>query len=177
LLTLEPIGWFAVLGWQSAFAACAFLTGKMIQGAAILGNNLYNALPWQGTLIVWGSLSLSLAVNLLGGNLLPRVEAGLLVLHIIGFFGILIPLVYMADHNTKEQVFLSFQNEGGFATQGLSWFVGMTSCAFAFAGGDAAVHVSFLGVKLCPYALLANKLSNRCLKRSQMPRPSFPMLL
>ncbi|KXG45519.1 Amino acid/polyamine transporter I [Penicillium griseofulvum] len=135
-------GWFAVLGWQSAFAACAFLTGKMIQGAAILGNNLYNALPWQGTLIVWGSLSLSLAVNLLGGNLLPRAEAALLVLHIIGFFGILIPLVYMADHNTKEQVFLSFQNGGGFATQGLSWFVGMTSCAFAFAGGDAAVHMS-----------------------------------
>ncbi|CAI7583830.1 unnamed protein product [Penicillium glandicola] len=135
-------GWFAVLGWQSAFAACAFLTGKMIQGAAILGNNVYNALPWQGTLIVWGSLSLSLIVNLLGGNLLPRIETTLLALHILGFFGIIIPVVYMADHNTKEQVFLSFQNGGGFATQGLSWFVGMTNCAFAFAGGDAAVHMS-----------------------------------
>lgn len=148
MLTLEPTGWFAVLGWQSAFAACAFLTGKMIQGAAILGNNLYNALPWEGTLIVWGSLSLALAVNLVGGNLLPRIEVIILVVHILGFFGIIIPLVYMADHNTKEQVFLSFQNGGGFATQGLSWFVGMTSCAFAFAGGDAAVHVSFLGATL-----------------------------
>ncbi|KAJ6190524.1 hypothetical protein N7519_000545 [Penicillium mononematosum] len=159
-------GWFAVLGWQSAFAACAFLTGKMIQGAAILGNNLYNALPWEGTLIVWGSLSLALAVNLVGGNLLPRIEVIILVVHILGFFGIIIPLVYMADHNTKEQVFLSFQNGGGFATQGLSWFVGMTSCAFAFAGGDAAVHMSeevANASTVIPNALMISVGINGCL--------------
>ncbi|KAJ6087399.1 hypothetical protein N7467_006313 [Penicillium canescens] len=159
-------GWFAVLGWQSAFAACAFLTGKMIQGAAIVGNNLYNALPWEGTLIVWGSLSLALVVNLLGGNLLPRIEAIILVVHILGFFGIIIPLIYMADHNTKEQVFLSFQNGGGFATQGLSWFVGMTSCAFAFAGGDAAVHMSeevANASTVIPNALMISVGINGCL--------------
>jgi L-asparagine transporter-like permease len=114
----------------------------MIQGAAILGNDAYHALPWQATLICWCSLSLALAINLVGGKLLPRAEAVLLVVHIVGFFGVLIPLVYMAEPNTKEQVFLSFQNGGGFKTQGLSWFVGMTTCAFAFGGGDAAVHVS-----------------------------------
>ena len=149
----------------------------MIQGAAILGNNLYNALPWEGTLIVWASLSLALVVNLLPGNLLPRIEVIILVVHILGFFGIIIPLIYMADHNTKEQVFLSFQNGGGFATQGLSWFVGMTSCAFAFAGGDAAVHVSFVVNYASLYTSLANKPPTRCLRRSQMPRPSFPTLL
>ncbi|KAJ5517028.1 hypothetical protein N7527_008588 [Penicillium freii] len=144
-------GWFAVLGWQSAFAAW---------------NNLYNALPWQGTLIVWGSLSLALVVNLLGGNLLPRIEAVILVVHILGFFGIIIPLIYMADHNTKEQVFLSFQNGGGFATQGLSWFVGMTSCAFAFAGGDAAVHMSeevANASTVIPNALMISVGINGCL--------------
>ncbi|KAJ5814483.1 hypothetical protein N7474_006260 [Penicillium riverlandense] len=159
-------GWFAVLGWQSAFAACAFLTGKMIQGAAIVGNNLYNALPWEGTLIIWASLSLALLVNLIGGKLLPRIEVIILVVHILGFFGILIPLVYMADHNTKEQVFLSFQNEGGFSTQGLSWFVGMTSCAFAFAGGDAAVHMSeevANASRVIPNALMLSVGINGCL--------------
>ncbi|KGO73994.1 Amino acid/polyamine transporter I [Penicillium italicum] len=159
-------GWFAVLGWQSAFAACAFLTGKMIQGAAILGNNLYNALPWQGTLIVWALLGLALVVNLLGGNLLPRIEVVILVAHVLGFFGIIIPLAYLADHNTKEEVFLSFQNGGGFATQGLSWFVGMTSCAFAFAGGDAAVHMSeevANASTVIPNALMISVGLNGCL--------------
>lgn len=114
----------------------------MIQGVAILGNESYDALPWQATLITWCALILALAINLVGGKLLPRAETVLLVVHVVGFFAILIPLVYMAEHNTKEQVFLSFQNGGGFKTQGLSWFVGMTTCAFAFGGADASVHVS-----------------------------------
>lgn len=114
----------------------------MIQGAAILGNDAYNALPWQATLICWCSLTLALVINLAGGKVLPRAETFLLVVHIVGFFGVLIPLVVMAEHNTKEQVFLSFQNGGNFKTQGLSWFVGMTTCAFAFGGADGAVHVS-----------------------------------
>ncbi|KIN06808.1 hypothetical protein OIDMADRAFT_107624 [Oidiodendron maius Zn] len=159
-------GWFAVLGWQTAFAASAFLTGSMIQGAAILGNDAYNALPWQATLICWCSLSLALVINLIGGKLLPRAEAVLLVVHILGFFGVLIPLVYMAVPNTKEQVFLSFQNGGGFKTQGLSWFVGMTTCAFAFGGADAAVHMAeevMNASKVIPQALMLSVAINGCL--------------
>lgn len=143
-LTNPPLGWCAVVGWQTAFASCGFLTGTMIQGAAKMGNVNYAGLPWQGTLIVWIALISALVVNMLGGKLLPRIEAIILVVHILGFFGILIPLTYMADHNSKEDVFLQFENSGGFPTQGLSWFVGMTNCAFAFGGGDAAVHVSSL---------------------------------
>lgn len=115
----------------------------MIQGAAILANSHYESLPWQGTLIIWALLIVALLVNLVGGKLLPRVEAIILVIHILGFFGVMIPLTYMANRQPTKEVFLEFQNGGDFATQTLSWFVGMTSCAFAFAGGDAAVHVSF----------------------------------
>jgi hypothetical protein len=98
------------------------------------------------------------------------------VVHIVGFFAILIPLVYMAEHNTKEQVFLSFQNGGGFKTQGLSWFVGMTTCAFAFGGADASVHVSCCCLSpLLPASRRPSltKPSNRWRKRSRMrPRSS-----
>jgi amino acid transporter len=143
----------------------------MIQGAAILGNEAYNALPWQATLITWCALSLALVINLVGGKLLPRAETVLLVVHIVGFFGILIPLVYMAEHNTKEQVFLSFQNGGGFKTKGLSWFVGMTTCAFAFGGADASVHVSCCHQSPLPAASRRPSLTkppNRWRKRSRM---------
>lgn len=135
------VGWLAVIGWQAALAASSFMTGQMIQSLAILGNQLYNAQPWQGTLIIWATLSLSLTVNLIGGKLLPRIEVVVLLLHILGFFGIMITLVYMAEPNTAKEVFTTFQNEGGFSTQALSWFVGMTGSAFGFAGGDGVVHV------------------------------------
>lgn len=139
---IDFIGWLAVIGWQAAFASTAYLSGTEIQGAAILAHKYYNAEAWHGTLIMWASLLLALAVNLVGGKFLPRVENLILIVHILGFFGILIPLISLADHKTKEQVFTEFLNGGNFASQGLSWFVGMTGCVFAFSGGDAAVHVS-----------------------------------
>lgn len=64
-----------------------------------------------------------------------------MIIHILGFFAILIPLTYMADHGNSKEVFTQFLNLGGFPSQGLSFFVGIAGCIFAFAGGDAAVHV------------------------------------
>lgn len=118
------------------------LCGTEIQGAAILAHKYYNVEPWHGTLIMWASLLLALAVNLVGGRFLPRVENLILVVHILGFFGILIPLTSLSDHKTKKEVFTEFLNGGNFASQGLSSFLGMTGFFFAFSGGDAAVYVS-----------------------------------
>ncbi|GIJ86412.1 hypothetical protein Asppvi_005300 [Aspergillus pseudoviridinutans] len=135
-------GWVTVIGWQAAFASSSFLAGTQIQGAVRLGHELYQAQPWHGTLIMWAAVLLALGINLVGGKLLPRLETVILVVHLLGFFAILIPLTYMADHKSSHDVFLNFVNSGGFPTQGLSWFVGMTGCVFAFAGGDAAVHMA-----------------------------------
>ncbi|KAJ5544324.1 amino acid permease [Penicillium frequentans] len=142
-MTGRSTGWWAVIGWQTALASSAFLTGTMIQGAAVLGSSLYDSLPYQGTLITV-----------------------LLVVHVLGFFGIMITLTYMSDHKSKEEVFLQFENGGGFNSQGLSWFVGMTSCAFGFAGGDAAVHMSeevAHASRVIPRALTLSVLVNGCL--------------
>ncbi|KAJ6064769.1 hypothetical protein N7444_000422 [Penicillium canescens] len=159
-------GWFTLIGWQCGFASSAFLTGTMIQGTAVLAHSKYDALPWQGTLIVWLALLVAMLVNLAGGKLLPRLEAVILVLHVLGFFVVIIPLVYMSDHAATHDVFLSFQNGGEFATQGLSWFVGMTSLSFTFAGGDAAVHMAEeIGnaARIVPQALMLSVGINGCL--------------
>ncbi|KAJ6087084.1 hypothetical protein N7467_005998 [Penicillium canescens] len=159
-------GWFAIIGWQCGFAASAFVTGTMIQGTAVLAHSKYDALPWQGTLIVCLALLVAMLVNLAGGKLLPQLEAVILVVHVLGFFGVMIPLVYMSDHAASHEVFLSFQNGGKFATQGLSWFVGMTSLGFAFAGSDAAVHMAEEienAARVVPQALMLSVGFNGCL--------------
>ncbi|KAJ6060988.1 hypothetical protein N7444_001684 [Penicillium canescens] len=145
-------GWFTLIGWQC--------------GHGGPGPLKYDALPWQGTLIVWLALLVAMLVNLAGGKLLPRLEAVILVLHVLGFFVVIIPLVYMSDHAATHDVFLSFQNGGEFATQGLSWFVGMTSLSFTFAGGDAAVHMAEeIGnaARIVPQALMLSVGINGCL--------------
>lgn len=172
------------MGWQTAFASASYLCGTEIQGTAILAHRYYEAEAWHGTLIVWAALSAALLANLVGGKFLPRLEAVILVVHIVGFFGILIPLTYMSEHKTTDEVFLQFLNSGKFQTQGVSWFVGMTSCAFAFAGGDAAVHVShsmiistmllFIFLFYCNFPV-ANNL-NRWPRKSTMLHLLFPAL-
>ncbi|KAE8353471.1 amino acid/polyamine transporter I [Aspergillus coremiiformis] len=135
-------GWVTTLGWMSAFTSSSFLAGTEIQGVVTLSHPNYDPKAWQGTLIMWAAVCLALAINIVGGKLLPRFETLLLVIHILGYFAILIPMTYMADHKSNKEVFKDFVNSGGFPTDGLSFFVGMIGCVFAFAGGDAAVHMA-----------------------------------
>lgn len=134
-------GWLTVIGWQATYATSCFLCGTLIQGLIILTNPTYEPQSWHGTLLFWAVSVFAVAINSFGGKVLPRFEGLILVLHILGFFAILIPLTYMADHGSAHEVFTHFMNLGGWPTQGLSFFIGLVGCVFAFAGGDAAVHV------------------------------------
>lgn len=84
---------------------------------------------------------LSLSANVIGGKFLPRIETLALVIHVLGFFGIMITLAYMSEHKSSKEVFHEFWNSGSFDTESLSWFVGMIGCAAAFSGADGGVHV------------------------------------
>jgi hypothetical protein len=65
----------------------------------------------------------------------------ILILHVLGFFAILIPLVILGPHGDVEELFTTFVNNGGWPSQGLSFMVGMMGNVFAFVGTDAAFHV------------------------------------
>lgn len=69
-----------------------------------------------------------------------------MMLHILGFFAVLIPLVYYAPKATAAEVFGSttgYQNADMWPGYGTSFFVGTLGAAFSSVGADAAVHVSF----------------------------------
>ncbi|KFY97433.1 hypothetical protein V500_02067 [Pseudogymnoascus sp. VKM F-4518 (FW-2643)] len=149
-----------IFGWVGTFAS--FMVLAELASMAPTSGGQYH---WAAMLAPPKHMKFISFVTV-GGKILPRAGVVLLVMHIVGFFGVLIPLVYMAKHNTKEQVFLSFHNGGGFKTQGLSWFVGMTTCAFAFGGDDAAVHMAeeiANASKVIPQSLMLSVGINGCL--------------
>lgn len=76
------------------------------------------------------------------GRLLAKFEGIILVLHLVGFFAILVPLVYFAQHNDAETVFRLFYNNGGWPTEALAFLVGLPSIASTLVGADCAVHMS-----------------------------------
>lgn len=62
------------------------------------------------------------------------MESGLLVFYILGFFAVLITMVFLGPHKPAKEVFTVFINANGWPTQSLSFFVGISGNAFAFLG-------------------------------------------
>ena len=106
----------------------------MIQGLLVLNYQSYDFKRWHGTLIFYAVILISLFVNTYLARQLPKIETMVLVLHIMDFFAILIPLVYLAPHSTAKDVFATFKNSGGWSSDGLSFFVGLTTSMFPFIG-------------------------------------------
>ena len=123
-----------VISWQAALASSAFLGGTMIQGLLVLNYDGYKFERWHGTLLFYAIISLSLFINTYLARLLPKIEAMVLIIHIVGFICILVPLIYLAPHDSAKYVFTTFNNGGGWRTEGLSFFVGLPTTMFAFIG-------------------------------------------
>lgn len=106
----------------------------MIQGLLVLNYDGYNFQRWHGTLLFYAVILLSLFVNTYLARLLPKIEGTVLIIHVVGFFCVLIPLVYLAPHGTAKDVFAKFTNGGGWSADGLAFFVGLSTSMFSFIG-------------------------------------------
>ena len=115
----------------------------MILALAQLNHPSYSPELWQGTLVFWGVMLVATLVNTFASQYLPKLESAILVLHIGGFFAILIPLVHLSKEKVSaHDVFTVFENGGGWPSTTLSVFVGLLGSVFATYGTDAAVHLS-----------------------------------
>ncbi|MCJ1451253.1 hypothetical protein MMC28_001589 [Mycoblastus sanguinarius] len=135
-------GWITVIAWQAVTASSVYLYGSTIQGLVILNHPEYMPQRWQTTLLFYAAIALSLFINTYLGRLLPSIEATVMIIHVFGFFVILIPLVYLGPRRSVSDVFDVFINSGGWSTQGLSFFVGSVQSMYAFLGVDAASHLA-----------------------------------
>ncbi|KAL8695665.1 MAG: hypothetical protein Q9224_003252 [Gallowayella concinna] len=131
-LLTKRSGWLNVIGWQALAASGAYLVATIIQGLIVLNNPDYSPERWHGTLLLWAIICVAVLVNTVISSLLPKLECVILIIHILGFFAVMIPLVYMAPHGSASDVFTLFINEGGWKTNGLSFFVGLYGNVFAF---------------------------------------------
>ncbi|OCK81437.1 amino acid transporter [Lepidopterella palustris CBS 459.81] len=136
------VGWLTVTGWQAIVASGCYLCATLITSLMEMNDNNYTAKPWQAMLFYWAAVAFAISVNTVISQLLPNIESLILILHTVGFFGILIPLVYFAPHGKASDVFGLFLNEGEWQTQGLSFMVGTVGQAFNLLGADSAVHMS-----------------------------------
>ncbi|KAF2644023.1 choline transport protein [Massarina eburnea CBS 473.64] len=136
------IGWLTMIGWQAIVASGCYLSASLIQGLMVLGDASYVPTAWQLMLFYWAILVVSLSVNTFVSHQLPNIESLILILHTFGFFAILIPMLYFAPHGSAKEVFTSFNNGGGWPTDGISFLIGAVGPCFNLLGADSAVHMS-----------------------------------
>ena len=131
-----------VLGWQCTVASVANFAGTLIQGVIIFTDVGYNPQAWHAVMLYWAILIVGVIVNTFTSHYLPKIEALILILHVLGFFSILLPLIFLGTHVQPSAVFETFINDGNWPTQGLSFFVGLLGNAYVFFGVDGAMHMS-----------------------------------
>ncbi|KAH7554723.1 hypothetical protein BM1_07384 [Bipolaris maydis] len=134
-------GWVSLIGWQATTASSAYLGGAILQSTILLVKPEYIPKPYQAMLIGWALLAFAVIINTVGSKTLAHFEGLILVLHILGFFAILIPMVYLGNHSDAS-ILTTFVNSGGWSTQTLSFMVGLPSSIFALVGVDSCVHIA-----------------------------------
>lgn len=123
-----------MVGWQAIVASGGYLSASLIQGLMVMNNASYVPQRWQLLLLYWAMIGFSIIVNTLVSSLLPKVESVILIVHTVGFFAIIVPLVYWAPHGSASDIFTVFLNDGGWSTQTLSFFVGIIGPVFSLLG-------------------------------------------
>lgn len=103
-------GWLTVGGWQATFASSAYLTGTLVQGLIALTVPVYGPKSWHSTLLYWAAVFVAVFINTVGSSRLPTFDVLISILHVMGFFVILIPLVVLGPHGNASDVFGLFLN-------------------------------------------------------------------
>lgn len=136
------VGWLAALGWQALIATTSYSSAVLILTMASIYHPSYAMQNWHQTLVMIAIACLATFINTYGARRLPILEGIVLVVHVFGFFCVIIPLWVLAPKASASDVFGSFTNFGGWPSIGTACFVGSITATGSFAGSDAAAHLS-----------------------------------
>lgn len=135
-------GWLGVLGWQALQASIGFQAGTIMQGLLVLNYpDTYVFERWHGTLLVIAVLIFGALFNIFLATRLHLVEGSILIVHVYGFFCVLVPLWILSPRSTSEFAWTAFKDPG-WGNAGLSALIGMQACVVPLLGADASVHMS-----------------------------------
>ena len=69
----------------------------MIIALISMNNSNYSPQNWHGTLLLWALTVFGVSLNAFANALIPKFELVVLVLHVGGFFAVLIPLLAVSQ--------------------------------------------------------------------------------
>ncbi|PWY87966.1 choline transport protein [Aspergillus sclerotioniger CBS 115572] len=135
-------GSICIIAWTAAPTAAIYLAASVLQSTIAMNIPSYQPEGWQVTLMMWAVFALCTILNTWLGIILPVIEVLILLVHVLGFFAVLIPLVYLGPKASAASVFKTSFDYGGWNDLTLATFVGLKGTVAAFVGTDGAVHMA-----------------------------------
>ena len=123
-----------MLGWQAGAVINAYLAGSEIQGLVVLNYPNYVMESWHGTLLLIAVAAIAIFFNTFLIKKLSMIEGLILMLHVFGFFAILIPLWVTSPRKEAREVFFDFQDNGDWGSVVGACVLGVLSPVFSFIG-------------------------------------------
>ncbi|KAI5206328.1 hypothetical protein AUEXF2481DRAFT_179093 [Aureobasidium subglaciale EXF-2481] len=136
-------GWLCATGWQVYLAGVCYMIARIMQGLAILNVESYEPRPWHVTLITIAVMILAIMFNTVLAQQLPALEGVALLLHMLGFFAVIIPLWVMGPRRNPYDALMNVTNNGGWPSTGISAMIGMSASPLSvLIGFECSVHMA-----------------------------------
>jgi choline transport protein len=118
------------------------LVGSLIQTMILVMDENYGFPAWHGSLLAIFAMFLALLANVYGSKALPYWQNAVFAVHVLAYFGYIIPIWVSSPTATHAQVWADFSNEGGWNGLGLAVLVGQLSGISQNVGNDTAAHMN-----------------------------------
>lgn len=142
LLTVLIVdSWTSTIAWQAGNAMGIFLVASLIQTMIIVNDDSYLAPSWQCTLLALFACAIAFAGNVYGAKVLPYWQNAVFAVHVLAYFGYIIPIWVSAPKATNYQVWGEFANEGGWSNIGMALMVGQLAGVSQQVGIDTVCSI------------------------------------
>jgi choline transport protein len=145
------LGWVTVLAWQSVAAHTTYRLATLINKIDVETRVSFQTWTnqWYTVLLFWALSIFAAIINSISGRFLVRFQNLALIGHVLGFFGILIPMLYIGrPYASVKQVFMESEESRVWSSPALCFLVALPSSLLCLMGADGAVHVSTHGSNL-----------------------------
>ena len=132
----------ALLGWQVAVPANAYIFAQQVLALISICQASYVIQGWQAALITIASAGSAIALSVFVMQKLTLAEGLAVVAHCFGFVAFLAILWVMGPKADGYTTFFKFQDDSGWGSEGLATLVGIIGPVATFIGGDSAVHLA-----------------------------------
>lgn len=130
-----------------------FLVASLIQTMIIVNDENYLAPSWQCTLLALLACAIAFAGNVYGAKVLPYWQNAVFAVHVLAYFGYIIPIWVSAPKATHHQVWGEFSNSGGWSNIGMALMVGQLAGVSQQVGIDTVCLVPFRSTRVSLTAL------------------------